>query len=64
MVEVDPSQLDSVENLWIEKKGWFNLKQKKWEIFLLNYFVVELLDDLAPVGPTPLIENDDHNVRA
>ncbi|KAG2195299.1 hypothetical protein INT47_000452 [Mucor saturninus] len=45
VVEVDPSQLDAVEDLWVEKK-------------------VDLLDDLAPVGPAPLIENDDHNVRA
>ncbi|GAA5807960.1 hypothetical protein MFLAVUS_011463 [Mucor flavus] len=45
VLEVDPSQLDAVQDLWVEKQ-------------------VDLLDDLAPVGPAPLIENDDHNVRA
>ncbi|KAI8068835.1 ras-induced vulval development antagonist-domain-containing protein [Thamnidium elegans] len=45
VLEVDSSQLDAVQDLWVEKQ-------------------VDLLDDLAPVGPAPLVENDDHNVRA
>lgn len=44
-LEVDQSQIDQVQDLWIEKQ-------------------VDLPDDLAPVGPVPLAENEDNDERA
>ncbi|GAN10570.1 conserved hypothetical protein [Mucor ambiguus] len=44
-LEVDQSQLDQVQDLWVEKQ-------------------VDLPDDLAPVGPVPLAENEDNDERA
>lgn len=44
-LQVDHSQLDQVQDLWVEKQ-------------------VDLPDDLAPVGPVPLAENEDNDERA
>lgn len=44
-LEVDQSQLDQVQDLWVEKQ-------------------VDLPEDLAPVGPVPLAENEDNDERA
>ncbi|KAI8638761.1 ras-induced vulval development antagonist-domain-containing protein [Parasitella parasitica] len=44
-LEVDQSQIDQVQDLWIEKQ-------------------VDLPDDLAPVGPVPLAENEQNDERA
>lgn len=67
VLEVDQSHLDAVEDLWVEKQGKALIRRTfssshftKYCIFVL----VDLPDDLAPVGPVPIVDNDTHDARA
>lgn len=68
VLEVNKSHIDAVEDLWVEKKGLYytSLEDCTADSTYIDdiLFIVDLPDDLAPVGPTPLVDNDSHDARA